>query len=367
LEKLLFPWTPVYLGGRGTPFSYQSRGRTYYLYGKAGRYFFTTRPDEAEEKGARPIENLPPGMQVKVSPRSGLPILKKIEETPQEEVEAEQDAVETLGEQEEDEGEGGIPQDSGAPEEALPPKLEEMLEEGWSPTFKKSVSRWYLQKRVGNKVLGKVVPRRYDRIMEQIKRQKDLELEGGGEGEGDEAKDEKEVESDEKYARRILRADEKSAKTKPIVKKDLEDTVWMHHLYHDLGRYTYHKLVRYVEWTKDELNSPTRAFDTLSRFLDGLLDLHQNPRVIVDLETENALLKTQLEIAQQGWMLERVLKKAALERGEVLLRHMDRDALEAATKEFMATGLLEFTPEILERIRRGELEGEMGEMGEMEA
>jgi hypothetical protein len=57
-------------------FSYDSKGKTYYLF-KKGRIFYFTRDEAAAKaKGAEPIDELPPGKTVVVNERTGLPILK---------------------------------------------------------------------------------------------------------------------------------------------------------------------------------------------------------------------------------------------------------------------------------------------------
>ncbi len=62
---------------RELTYSYESKGRTYYLY-KKGRIFYFTRDEAAAKaKGAQPVDSIPDGMTVVVNERTGLPILKK--------------------------------------------------------------------------------------------------------------------------------------------------------------------------------------------------------------------------------------------------------------------------------------------------
>ena len=58
-------------------YSYNSKGRTYYLFKKGRIYYFTRDQAAAIAKGAEPVNALPPGKTVMVNQRTGLPILKK--------------------------------------------------------------------------------------------------------------------------------------------------------------------------------------------------------------------------------------------------------------------------------------------------
>jgi len=58
-------------------YSYESKGKTYFLY-KKGRIFYFTRDEAAAKaKGAEPVDAIPEGMTVVVNERTGLPILKR--------------------------------------------------------------------------------------------------------------------------------------------------------------------------------------------------------------------------------------------------------------------------------------------------
>jgi len=300
-------------------YRYESKGKTYYLYHRGENYIFGRNPEALEEKGYEPVEEIPKGMTIVLNERSGLPLLKRSDG----------------GE------EGGPPGGRGAKKSEkdedlrLPDELQELLDEGWAPRLKHG--EWVLQKRIDDAVKSKYVSKKYWPVMEQIVRQRK----------------EKE-ESDEEVARKIREGDEKELKTKPILAKQLEKMSWFENLIHDVGHYAYQKLQRDVEWTEEEVSNEYLAQKKICRLIDTLANLHDNPQLIIDLQMENGLLKTQLDIAEQGWMLEKILKKAALERGEVLVRHMDQDARAAAIKEFMARGILELTPEMVQRLAETE-------------
>ena len=49
-----------------------SRGIKYYLYQKGRLFFFSKNPEGA-------LDNLPTGFQIKENPKTGVPILKKVQ------------------------------------------------------------------------------------------------------------------------------------------------------------------------------------------------------------------------------------------------------------------------------------------------
>ena len=58
-------------------YSYNSKGKTYYLFKKGRIYYFTRDEAAAKAKGGEPQMELPPGKTIIVNERTGLPILKK--------------------------------------------------------------------------------------------------------------------------------------------------------------------------------------------------------------------------------------------------------------------------------------------------
>jgi hypothetical protein len=59
--------------------------------------------------------------------------------------------------------------------------------------------------------------------------------------------------------------------SKPIIAKEIEDSAWFHNLLHDLGKYVYHRLVKYVDWGAAEIESEKQAFAKLSAAVDDLM------------------------------------------------------------------------------------------------
>ena len=59
-------------------YTYNSKGKTYYLFKKGRIFYFTKDERAAKAKGGEPVMSLPPGKKVIVNERTGLPILKKV-------------------------------------------------------------------------------------------------------------------------------------------------------------------------------------------------------------------------------------------------------------------------------------------------
>lgn len=58
-------------------YSYNSKGKIYYLFKKGRIFYFTRDQAAAKKKGGQPVNELPPGMKVVVNKKTGLPVLKK--------------------------------------------------------------------------------------------------------------------------------------------------------------------------------------------------------------------------------------------------------------------------------------------------
>lgn len=140
--------------------------------------------------------------------------------------------------------------------DSLPPDIAELVKLGYTPTLHKATGRWYLQKRIGKKISRKLVPKNYDSLMVRLKNIFSKQ-------EGRAVQDE---------LRQHMRLREVSKQTsKPILAKEIEDATWFHNLLHDLGKYAYHRLVKYVEWTPDDVSDYKKAFDKLADKLNVLM------------------------------------------------------------------------------------------------
>jgi len=84
---------------------------------------------------------------------------------------------------------------------------------------------------------------------------------------------------------------EREDSRKPVRQKEIEDATWFHNLLHDLGKYTYHKLVRYVKWTEEDMTNPEHARKTLTSYIDTLQALIEDSGKIQQLEDDKTLLE----------------------------------------------------------------------------
>ena len=74
---------------------------------------------------------------------------------------------------------------------------------------------------------------------------------------------------------------------KPILKKEIEDAAWTHNLYHDLGKYAFTQLVKYVEWSPNDTKDSERAFNKLRAYFDTLLKYRDQAKTIQELQEQN--------------------------------------------------------------------------------
>jgi hypothetical protein len=169
--------------------------------------------------------------------------------------------------------------------------LQELLDQGWTPTFKKRVGRWYMQKwgagaRIVPRELEDIAREAYDRRMAERARTKDSTLQ---------------------VQLRAKRLDER----RPILEKEIETTAWFHNLILDLGHYTYHKIVQYVPWGEEHAQDEAKALKLLQSYIDDLVKLRENVDELRRLEVENMLAEQFLrrydEVLDQ--LMERVKKQ----------------------------------------------------------
>ena len=235
-------------------------------------------------------------------------------------------------------------------EAGLPSKLaqgwdgEWVQYQGWPINFRKDENRHFFQRKIAGKSVQHMPPQEFEPLMLVLKQRYDEKKER--ESSGNLLKQAEELWGEKK--------DEK----KPLKLKTLEKVTWFNDLILDLGHYTLMRLASLVKLDPSSIkgkDAADKAYGNYIALLDILAGLKENPDLMMDLQSENNALKTQIAISQEGWLLQSALKDAAIERGNILLKHMDRDSLEAAAKEFMARGLMEFAPETIERIKKGEV------------
>jgi hypothetical protein len=165
--------------------------------------------------------------------------------------------------------------------------LQELLDQGWTPTFKKRVGRWYVQKwgagaRIVPHELEGLAKEAYDKRMAERARMGDERLQ---------------------VQLRAKRLDER----RPILEKEIETTAWFHNLVLDLGRYTYHKIVQYVPWGEEHSQDEAKALKLLQSYIDDLVKLRENVNEYRALEVENMLANQYLD--RMGELLEQAAER----------------------------------------------------------
>ena len=98
-------------------------------------------------------------------------------------------------------------------------------------------------------------------------------------------KEEKLVEASDYVLEGSLREIQKDER-KPIIKKEIEDAAWTHNLYHDLGKYAYHQLVKYVDWSPNDTRDSEQAFNKLKAYFDTLLKYRDQAKTIQELQEQ---------------------------------------------------------------------------------
>jgi len=154
---------------------------------------------------------------------------------------------------------------------SLPENVRQLIMDGYKPSYHKRWNKWTLRKRIYGKDYMVYVPRKFSDTMQIIKaynmkkkadalvQASDYVLEGKL----------REIAKDER---------------KPIIKKEIEDAAWMHNLYHDLGKYAFLQLVKYVDWTPDDVKNSEKAFNKLRAYFDTLLKYREQAKTIQELQ-----------------------------------------------------------------------------------
>jgi hypothetical protein len=95
--------------------------------------------------------------------------------------------------------------------------------------------------------------------------------------------------------------------SKPILAKEIQDYAWSHNLYHDLGKYVYHRLVKYVSLDDEDLNDPQRAFMKITGVFRDLLRFAEDVKQLEKLRAEKEAMDVLLTVATD--YLEKAVKK----------------------------------------------------------
>jgi len=167
----------------------------------------------------------------------------------------------------------------------LPPEYAELIQLGYRPTFHKATGRWYLQKRFGKKVSRRLVPKEYNELMSRLKSFLARE-------------DASAIQAIQDAFQQHLRLREVTKRPgRPILAKEIEDATWFHNLLHDLGKYAYHRLVKYVDWTPEDVKDYRKAFDKLAGMLNNLMLLIEDAEKLEKVVEERDALKFALSMA----------------------------------------------------------------------
>jgi len=102
----------------------------------------------------------------------------------------------------------------------------------------------------------------------------------------------KKIVEDTKLAKKTFT--ERQDSKKPIREKEIEDAAWFHNLLHDVGKYVYHKMVKYVDWTDQDMVDYEKAREKLTGFIDTIHALIEDSGKVQRLEDEKTMLEMDL-------------------------------------------------------------------------
>ena len=133
---------------------------------------------------------------------------------------------------------------------------------------------------------------------------------------------------------------ERKDSRKPIRQKEIEDAAWFHNLFHDLGKHVYHKMVKFVDWSEEDMNDYEKARKKVCAFFDGLLQFIEDSGKVQRLEDEKTLLE--LKLIQCQLVLDVAVKKVKLlsSYNDALIGCMTPESrLRALNQMFVATAM----------------------------
>jgi len=219
-------------------------------------------------------------------------------------------------------------EDTSIPElvKQLPEDAQKLWKAGYRPTRKGK--KWYLQRRIGKSVKALFMAKEYSPVMKALYEElhkaapEDIESEGA-----------------------IHR--ERKDERKPIRLKEIEDAAWFHNLLHDLGKFTYHRLVQKVEWGEEEIADCEAAFKRLSARVDALLAMEQDPELLERLELENMRLEAIAFTFKDLW--ERASESLRVYKWytDLLIASMDLNSRQRALNQIVASSAIRVAPEAL--------------------
>lgn len=145
--------------------------------------------------------------------------------------------------------------------------------------------------------------------------------------------------------------------SKPILAKEIEDAAWFHNLLHDLGNYTYHKLVKCVDWGPEEIADPKQAFNRLSAFLDDLMELKEDAARLQKVEMDRDVLDIYLNFALD--LIDELSYWLSAYKwfADLMVRVMCPRCSQSVINHMVASGAIKVAPEVVLGKRATEAKG----------
>lgn len=139
--------------------------------------------------------------------------------------------------------------------------------------------------------------------------------------------------------------EERKTNLKPIREKEIEDAAWFHNLLHDLGKYVYHKLVQYVDWAPEDMESYDHARKTVTSYIDTLQQLIEDSGKIQRLQDEVEFSQIQLEKFEHVLNLTVARVKTLKWYNDLLISAMPPKVRLQALNQMIVAGAISIMPE----------------------
>ena len=161
----------------------------------------------------------------------------------------------------------------------------------------------------------------------------------------------KNMDEDEKLAKKTM-TEQRDGK-KPIRAKEIEDAAWFHNLLHDVGKYVYHKMVQYVDWTDEDMVDYEKARKKLTGFINSIHALIEDSGKIQRLEDEKTLLE--MKLMEYQHILKVAVKRVQMLSGynDVLISCMTPESRLRAMNQMIVVVAMKMTPEAAVKAEAG--------------
>ena len=137
---------------------------------------------------------------------------------------------------------------------------------------------------------------------------------------------------------------EREDSRKPVRQKEIEDAAWYHNLIHDVGKYVFARLVKFVQWSDEDMNDYESARDKLTGFIDSIHGIIEDSGKVQRLDDE----KTYLEMMSLGYkhVLEVAVKRVQMLSwyNDVLISCMTPESRLRALKQMMVVIAMKTEP-----------------------